>query len=92
VPVAVATMNETYALYASGKIDGIQEFNVDPEHRVSGLGSKLVEQVKVHGEQQNWSCIELCTPSLPEFERTLNFYQNNGFKPVGGRKMTLSLA
>jgi GNAT superfamily N-acetyltransferase len=86
-PVAVVTMTETYALYADGKIGEIQEFYITPEHRASGLGSILVERVKTHGLQHNWSCIELCTPPLPEFERTLNFYRKNGLKPVGGRKM-----
>lgn len=91
IPVAVVTITETYALYAGGKIGVIQEFYVAPEHRASGLGSMLVEQVKEHGVKHDWSCIELCTPPLPEFERTLKFYQKNGLKPVGGRKMRQSL-
>ena len=52
----------SYALYSGGEIGVIQEFYIDPEHRASGLGSMLVEQVKAHGVQQNWSYIELCTP------------------------------
>lgn len=87
MPVAVATMTETYALYAGGKIGVIQEFYVIPEFRSGGVGAKLVEQVKQYGQKREWSCIELCTPPLPEFERTLNFYQHNGLVPVGGRKM-----
>lgn len=90
-PVAVATITETYALYAGGKIGVIQEFYVSPEYRASGAGSMLLEQVKTYGAQQQWSCIELCTPPLPEFERTLNFYQKNGLIPVGGRKMRQTL-
>ena len=90
-PVAVATMTETYALYAGGKIGVIQEFYVSPEQRALGTGSRLIEQVKQYGVQQDWSCLELCTPPLPEFERTLNFYQKNGLMPVGGRKMRQAL-
>jgi len=90
-PVAVVTITETYALYAGGKIGVIQEFYVSPEYRASGAGSMLLEQVKAYGAQQKWSCIELCTPPLPEFERTLNFYQKNGLIPVGGRKMRQTL-
>ena len=85
--VAVATITETYALYAGGKIGVIQEFYVIPEYRSSGIGSKLIEEVRNHGLKSNWSCIELCTPPLPEFERALSFYQANGLTPVGGRKM-----
>jgi GNAT superfamily N-acetyltransferase len=90
-PAAVVTFTETYALYAGGKIGLIQEFYVLPEFRASGVGSMLIEQVKAYGKKHNWSCIELCTPPLPEFERTLSFYQKNGLIPVGGRKMRQTL-
>lgn len=92
IPVAVSTITETYALYAGGKIGVIQEFYVIPEFRSSGVGAMLIEQVKNYGQTHDWSCIELCTPPLPEFERTLSFYQNNGLVPVGGRKMRQNLA
>jgi GNAT superfamily N-acetyltransferase len=91
-PIAVVTFTETYALYVGGKIGLIQEFYVSPEFRASGVGALLIEQVKIYGKQHNWSCIELCTPPLPEFERTLKFYQRNGLMPVGGRKMRQTLA
>lgn len=86
-PVAVSTFTETYALYAGGKIGIIQEFYVIPEVRSTSIGSLLVEQVRNYGQIHNWSCIELCTPPLPEFDRALSFYQENGLAPVGGRKM-----
>ncbi|WP_434339668.1 GNAT family N-acetyltransferase [Motilimonas cestriensis] len=91
-PIAVATISETYALYAGGKIGVIQEFYVLPDFRASGVGSMLIEQVKKYGNKHEWACIELCTPPLPEFERTLNFYQKNGLNPVGGRKMRQALS
>jgi len=87
IPIAVVTMTETHALYVKGTIGVVQEFYIAPKYRASGVGSMLIEQVKDYGRECNWSCIELCTPPLPEFERTLNFYQNNGLNPVGGRKM-----
>jgi GNAT superfamily N-acetyltransferase len=90
-PIALATITETYALYAGGKIGVIQECYVAPKSRASGVGSMLIEQVKSYGKDQNWSCIELCTPPLPEFDRTLNFYQKHGLKTVGGRKMRQTL-
>jgi len=92
VPVAVSTITETYALYAGGKIGLIHEFYVVPEFRGSGIGTLLIEQVKNYGQTRDWSCLELCTPPLPEFERTINFYQVNGLNPVGGRKMRQNLA
>ncbi|VVC82426.1 GNAT family N-acetyltransferase [Sideroxydans sp. CL21] len=91
IPVAVSTIAETYALYAGGKIGVIQEFYVIPEFRSSGVGAVLIEQVRSYGQKRAWSCIELCTPPLPEFDRTISFYQNNGLVPVGGRKMRQNL-
>lgn len=92
IPIAVSTISETYALYAGGKIGVIQEFYVIPEFRSSGVGARLIEQVRDYGQKHDWSCIELCTPPLPEFERALSFYQKNGLAPVGGRKMRQNLA
>ena len=91
-PIAVSTITETYALYAGGKIGVIQEFYVVPEFRSLGVGAMLIELVRSYGQKHGWSCIELCTPPLPEFERALSFYQNNGLVPVGGRKMRQNLA
>ncbi|BCE02653.1 GNAT family N-acetyltransferase [Marinicellulosiphila megalodicopiae] len=90
-PIAVVTLAQTHALYAAGKVGLIQEFYVSPEYRSTGVGAKLVEQVRKHGLQNDWACIELCTPPLPEFKRVLDFYQKNGLTPVGGRKMRQSL-
>jgi len=89
--IAVVTMSETYALYASGKIAVVQEFYVDPEYRETGVGSLMVEQAKAHAKMQGSTCIELCTPPLPEFARSVSFYQKNGLSPVGGRKMRVTL-
>jgi len=85
--IAMVTLTETYALYAGGKIGVVQEFYVLPEHRSDGIGALLLDQVRLYGIKENWSCIELCTPPLPEFEASLRFYQKNGLVPVGGRKM-----
>ncbi|WP_062061532.1 GNAT family N-acetyltransferase [Cellvibrio sp. OA-2007] len=86
-PIAMSTFTESYALYAGGKIGVIPEFYVDPLYRSSGVGAKLISVIKDYGRDHGWACIELCTPPLPEFERTLGFYQNNGLMAVGGRKM-----
>lgn len=91
-PIAVSTISETYALYAGGKIGVIQEFYVAPEYRAAGVGAMLITQVKQYGQNHDWSCMELCTSPLPEFERTLSFYQQHGLNPVGGRKMRLNLS
>lgn len=89
--VGVATFTQTYALYAGGKMGVVQEFYVAPEYRSLNVGSLLLTELKTYGKSQGWACIELCTPPLPQFERTLSFYQHNGLLPVGGRKMRENL-
>lgn len=86
-PIAMSTFTESYALYAGGKIGIIPEFYVDPLYRSVGVGAQLISAVKDYGRHNGWSCIELCTPPLPEFERALAFYQSAGLMPVGGRKV-----
>ncbi|SCZ52293.1 GNAT family N-acetyltransferase [Thiohalomonas denitrificans] len=86
-PIAVATLAETFALYAGGKIGVVQEFYVDPDFRSKGVGRRLIDEIRDLGRKHGCSCIELTSPPLPEFERTLGFYERNGLAPVGGRKM-----
>jgi GNAT superfamily N-acetyltransferase len=88
--VGVATLAETFALYAGGKIGVVQEFYVVPEYRSNGLGAGLMERVFALGAKRGWACVELCTPPLPEFEGALRFYQQHGFQAVGGRKMRVN--
>ncbi len=85
--VGVATMVDSHALYAGGKIGIVQEFYVTPPYRALLVGTRLMAAVLAHGARRGWLCAELCTPPLPLFDQTLAFYQQQGFKPVGGRKM-----
>lgn len=86
-PVGMAALSQTYALYAKGKIGVIQECYVAPAYRSRAVGAVLLEAAFALAPQKGWICMELCTPPLPEFARSLGFYEKHGFKPVGGRKM-----
>ncbi|MFC3108969.1 GNAT family N-acetyltransferase [Undibacterium arcticum] len=86
-PIGVATIAESYALYAGGKIGIIQEFYVAPDHREQGVGNKLIDVALSLAAERDWACMELCTPPLPEFKQTIDFYQKYDFISVGGRKM-----
>ncbi len=90
-PVGVATIAQSFALYAGGPIGIIQEFFVQPELRSSGLGAQLLDRIGDLASRRNWSALELCTPPLPEFDKTLHFYKRHEFQPVGGRKMRRTL-
>lgn len=80
-------MCESYALYAEGAFGILQEFYVQPQYRSQAVGQGLVDQIKKFAKTKSWTRIELCTPPVPEFERTVDFYMENGFERTGGYKM-----
>ena len=90
-PVGVVTIAETYALYAGGKIGIIQECYVSPEQRSQLVGDALLNGALLLAKANGWACMELCTPPLPEFKKTVDFYVRHDFVPVGGRKMRLQV-
>nr|WP_281423915.1 GNAT family N-acetyltransferase [Oceanobacter mangrovi] len=82
-----AAITESCSLYAEGRFGIVQELYVLPEYRSQAVGKSLLEAVVALGRQQGWRRLELCTPPVPEFERTVSFYQANGFEITGGYKM-----
>lgn len=90
-PIGFVTCYECFALYAEGGFGTIAEFYVRPRYRSSGVGQALAAQVKALAVTRGWRRIEVTTPPLPPFERTLAFYQREGFAITGGRKLKLGL-
>jgi GNAT superfamily N-acetyltransferase len=89
--VGFVTLTETRSLYAGGAFGIIPEFYVNPEYRSRKIGAWLLAAVREHGKSRGWTRLEVTTPPLPEFERTLHFYQANGFSIAGGRKLKAEL-
>lgn len=90
-PVGVITLCESHALYAEGSFGIIPELYVRPQSRGGGVGARLLEAVTQVGLARGWTRLEVTTPPLPEFQRTLRFYENAGFGVTGGRKLKLGL-
>jgi len=90
-PVGFIALYESYVLYAEGAFATIPELYVRPEYHVNGLGHHLVSQAKSFGTSRRWTRLEVTTPPLPQFDRTLAFYEREGFAISGGRKLKVSL-
>jgi len=90
-PAGFIALYESYALYAEGTFGTIPELYVRPEYRANGLGLRLVSQAKSFGAACGWTRLEVTTPPLPQFDRTLAFYEHEGFAISGGRKLKVSL-
>lgn len=90
-PLGFITLYESYALYAEGTFGTIAELYVRPADRDHTLGRQLVEQAIAFGKQQGWRRLEVTTPPLPAFQKTLAFYERAGFAITGGRKLKVLL-
>ena len=90
-PAGFIALYESYALYLEGAFGTIPGLYVRPEHRTNGLGLHLVSQAKSFGASRGWTRLEVTTPPLPQFDRTLAFYEREGFAISGGRKLKVSL-
>ena len=83
--VGTLTLNECAAIYAGGNFGEISELYVDSSQRSSGVGTKLIDAAKQFGIQKGWPEIEVGAPPQPEWQRTVDFYTNQGFAFSGPR-------
>ncbi len=82
--VGVITVVETIALYAGGAIGVINELYVVPSYRSEGVGKMLLDFCKQVGEDRGWMRLEVTTPG-DEYDKTLHFYEREGFVKIGPR-------
>ena len=85
--VGFISMYESYALYSEGAYGTIPELYIKPEYRSLNIGKDLLEKARDFAGIRKWKRLEVTTPPLPEFERTLSFYETNNFEISGGRKL-----
>ena len=90
-PVGFIALSESHALYAEGAFGTIPELFVRPDFRSQNLGLRLVEQARAFGVSRGWTRLEVTTPPLPQFDKTLAFYEREGFAITGGRKLKVAL-
>lgn len=89
--VGFGAMCESHSLYAEGAFGIIQEFYVMPKYRSKEVGKSLINEIVDFAKSKGWKRLELCTPPIPEFDRTVDFYKSNGFEITGGYKMKYSI-
>jgi GNAT superfamily N-acetyltransferase len=90
-PIGFIALYESHALYAEGAFGTIPELFVRPGVRSQNVGLRLVEQAKTFGNSRGWTRLEVTTPPLPQFDKTLAFYEREGFSITGGRKLKVAL-
>ena len=90
-PLGFLALYESFALYTEGAYGTIPEFYVRPAYRSKGIGAALMGEARRLGQSRGWRRLEVTTPPLSQFDRTLAFYQREGFSISGGRKLKLEL-
>ena len=90
-PVGFITLCESHALYAEGVFGIVPELYVRPPFRCHDVGRRLLDEAKAYGRARGWKRLEVTTPPLPQFDRTLAFYEREGFMVAGGRKLKVAL-
>ncbi len=89
--VGFVTLYEGYALYAEGALGTIPELYIRPPYRSQRVGLRLLAAAKAFGAARGWRRLEVTTPPLPQFAKTLAFYEREGFAITGGRKLKVLL-
>jgi GNAT superfamily N-acetyltransferase len=89
--IGFIALYESHALYAEGTFGTIPEFFVRPAFRSQSVGLRLVEQAKAFGGSRGWKRLEVTSPPLPQFDKTIAFYEREGFAITGGRKLKAAL-
>ena len=89
--IGFLSLYEGYALYTEGAFGTIPELYVKPDYRSKKVGHDLLKHAKSFGNSRNLSRLEVTTPPLPEFDKTLSFYEREGFTITGGRKLKAEL-
>ncbi len=89
--IGFAALAESHALYAEGAFGTLTELYVKPSFRSQGTGSRLLAAADELARARGWKRLEVTTPPLPQFDKTLAFYQREGFTIAGGRKLKRAL-
>ncbi|WP_284646264.1 GNAT family N-acetyltransferase [Paenibacillus silviterrae] len=88
--IGIVSVSLSRAVYAGGTFGIIQELYVQPEMRSLKIGQKLIKTIIDYGVNQQWKRIEVGAPNPLNWQRTIDFYEREGFTAIGPRlKMVL---
>lgn len=84
-PLGLIMLNQCAAIYAGGLFGEITELFVVPDQRSNGVAQKLLLAARDLGRARGWKRLEVGAPNQPEWQRSLQFYQREGFLVTGPR-------
>jgi len=84
-PIGLVMLNQCAAVYAGGRFGEVTELYVLPEYRSRGVAARLIGACVELGRARGWQRLEVGAPDQPAWQRTLAFYQRQGFEETGPR-------
>ena len=81
--VGMITVAEAFAVYAGGHYGVINEMYVIPECRSQKIGRQLLDEVKKLAMRKKWNRIDVTAPTEERWQRTVKFYETQGFVYAG---------
>lgn len=88
--LAFFTLNESFAIFANGKYGIINELWVNTAFRSQGIGKQVIQEIRRIAAVRNWQRVDVSAPVSEKWDRTFNFYQDNGFI-FTGRKLKITI-
>jgi len=88
--LAFFTLGESFSVFAHGNYGIINELWVNKHFRSKGIGQKVIEEIRKIGKEKGWQRIDVSAPSDEKWNRSFDFYQQNGFA-FTGRKLKILL-
>jgi len=88
--VAFFTLAESCAIFAHGKYGIINELWVNKAYRSKGIGAAVIQKIIAIATDNGWHRIDVSAPASTDWDRTFEFYLNNGFT-FTGRKLKICL-
>ncbi len=81
--LAFVTLAEAFSIFAHGKYGIINELWVSPNHRSHGVGAEMLKFCKQFAARQGWERLDVTAPPGDEWQRSVEFYRQNGFEFTG---------
>ncbi|MCD9146694.1 GNAT family N-acetyltransferase [Pseudophaeobacter flagellatus] len=84
-PIGLIMLNQCAAIYAGGLFGEVTELFVQSDRRSVGVAQTLLHAAKELGRARGWTRLEVGAPTQPKWQRSLRFYQREGFQETGPR-------
>jgi GNAT superfamily N-acetyltransferase len=81
--VGLLTLTESQSIYAGGNYGTIDEMYLLPDSRDRKIGRQFLEFIFSIAREKQWQRIDVTAPTEAKWQKTIDFYESNGFQFTG---------